>query len=891
MRLVRVTVLSLLVSAPVLTLAAASASATSAPLPTGTIYVTNLNANTVSAIDAKTHAVTVIGGTSGEFRGPLGIAVTPDGTTAYVTNSLSNTVTPINLRTTPPTVGHPIRVGSGPAAVAITPNGNFAYVTNFNSNTVTPINLRTTPPTPESPIAVGPGPWSVAASPDGKYVCVSNSESDSVSIISVTTRTVTTVHVGGRPQAIAISPNAFVAYVANGSSITPINLRTVPATLEAPIILSASSVGITMTPDGTKAYSANADNTVTPINLTTSPPTLGTPVTIGSLSQPDGIAVNTNGNLAYSANANGTVTPIDLTSSPIHSLTPIYLGTASFGIAVLSDQAPTARLKVTPAAAGKSTILDASKSTSPDGRIVRYAWNFGDGKSAVTTTPRLTHVYAKAGAYVATVTVTSAGGTSTATTYTGQTVSNNGGARARAQTSFSVPAVLQLQPPTGSPGLAITLRDAAFTGRCKPVAVLFDKNLVAEVTPIGGLLLDRHLVIPGNASLGRHTISVACTPTGRRLSSVSLLVVAASNHLSEFSVALPTFGQLKHNLPGAGLISILLLLLSRLVGAGFPSEWLDRTYEENRERFRRPLKRRFPRLFAEHTVEKPLPRRILDGSLMFVAFAAFGGFINSFLDPSFGFNRTGLWLFLGQCVGIAIISVAVQIPSVILAFRQRREVHLQILAGGLVIAVACVAASRLIGLSPGYCYGLIATFLVIPEQSSHEQGRLHAYGSVVVLVLSTIAFLVNIPVLHAATSPSPSPFVLILAPALGVTFLAGFASLAFSMFPLPFMPGRHVAKWNSNVWLILGGLGLIGFVAVLLSPGSGSSGELHHVGLGPILTAFLAFAAISVAAIVYFHYHPIEKEEELERETESDHAQLADSTTEAVDGNGGLGLA
>lgn len=840
----------------------AHAATTGGTRPTGAIYVTNLNANTVSAIDIKTHHVTVIASTTHAFKGPLGIAITPDASTAYVTNSLGNTVTPIYLKTAPPKVGAPIKVGSGPAAIAITPNGDIAYVTNFNSNTVTPINLKTSPPTPERSIPVGAGPWSIAASPDGKYVCVSNSESDTVSIITAGRRSVTTLPVGARPQAIAINPNAYTAYVANGTNITPINLRAHPARVEAPIAMGVKPVGIAITPDGVTAYSANSNNTVTPLNLTTSPPTPGAAVAIGTISQPDGIAISTDGSTAYTADASNTVTPINLKTSPVSAQAPIYVGAASFGIAIESDQAPTARLRVTTSAAGKQTVLDASKSTSPDGKIVRYAWNFGDGTTAVTRASTITHVYKHPGSYVASVTVTSAGGTSLATTYTGQTVSNNGSGRAKADLSFHIAALVALSPPSGSPGMAVTLRDAEFTGSCNPVYVLFDSKQVAQVVPVGKLVYDKHLVIPGNATIGRHTVSLACSPLGPALTSVSFSVVAAKNHLSEFSVAMPTLGEMGRSLPGAGVIGIIMLLMGRIISVGFPSEWLDRTYEENRERFSRPLRRRFPRLFLHHSAEHSLSRRILGGTILFSVFAAFGGFINSILDPAFGLNRTSLWLFLGQCIGIGVISVTVQLPTAFSALRQGRKVHLQILAGGLVIAIACVAASKAIGLSPGYCYGLIATFLILPQQNDEERGRLHAIGSGLVLAISTGAFFLSIPLFKMATAPSPSPLVLILVPALEVIFLEGFASLAFGMFPLPFLPGRHVAKWNETIWLAISGMGLIGFVGVLLTPGSGSDGEVHHVGLVPIVVAFIVFALISLGAITYFRFHPTEEHEE-----------------------------
>ena len=875
--------LAALAVAPVLAAMVGTTSAAATALSAGTILVTNLNNNAVSAIDATTHAVSVIKSTSHPFNGPLGIAITPNGSFAYVTNSLGNTVSPIDLTTKPATVDSPIRVGSGPAAIAIAPNGHVAYVTNFNSNTVTPINLATTPATAERPIAVGAGPWSIAVSPDGNYVCVSNSEANTVSLIATATRTVSTIQVGGRPQAIAISPDSYTVYVANGNQVTPINLRTHPANAEAPIAIGAQPLGIAITPNGETAYSANADNTITPIVLRTNPPTLGRSVATGSLSQPDGIAINTQGTTAYTANAGTTVTPVNLTSSPVRVEAPIDVGTASFGIAVVSDQAPTARLRITPAPVGAKTVFNASASTSSDGKISRYTWNFGDGTSAVTRTPIVSHVYRHAGSYQATVTVTSAGGTSLATTYTGQTVSNNGNGRARAVKSFYVAALLQVQPSRGSPGAAISLRDTNFLGVCRPVYIRFGDHLIAQTSPAGQLLNVSHLVIPGDATAGGHQISLACTASGPALVSVHLTVVPTLNHLSEFSVAMPSLGQMGRSLPSAGVLGILMLLLSRIIGAGFPSEWIDRTYEENRERFSRPLRRRFPRLMRDRSMPTPqsTARRIVGGSAIFAAFAAFGGLVNSILDPSFGWNRTTLWLFIGQCIGIAIISVTGQIPTVITGLRQHKRIRLQVLLGGLAIAVVCVGASRAIGLSPGYCYGLIATFLVIPELDDKDRGRLHALGSACVLVVSTAAFLLTALVFHAATSASPSPLLLIADPALNVTFLAGFASLAFGMFPLPFLPGRHVAKWNETIWLALSGVGLIGFVAVLLTPGSGSSGEQHHVGLVPILVAFVVFAILSLSAVLYFHRHPLEKAEGSEAAVEATEGPAGLPTAEA----------
>jgi YVTN family beta-propeller protein len=83
--------------------------------------------------------------------------------TAYVPNRGDKTVTPINTATNTP--GTPIASGSGPIAVAITPDGRTAYVTNdISAGTVTPINTATN--TPGATIPVGSNPFTVAVTPD-----------------------------------------------------------------------------------------------------------------------------------------------------------------------------------------------------------------------------------------------------------------------------------------------------------------------------------------------------------------------------------------------------------------------------------------------------------------------------------------------------------------------------------------------------------------------------------------------------------------------------------------------------------------------------------------------------------------------------------------------------
>ena len=96
--------------------------------------------------------------------GPFGIAITPDGTTAYVTSGNVDNVTVIDMATNT-VVGSPIPVGRRPRGIAITPDAATAYVVNNGSYDVSVIDLTTN--TVTATIAVGDDPQGIAITPGG----------------------------------------------------------------------------------------------------------------------------------------------------------------------------------------------------------------------------------------------------------------------------------------------------------------------------------------------------------------------------------------------------------------------------------------------------------------------------------------------------------------------------------------------------------------------------------------------------------------------------------------------------------------------------------------------------------------------------------------------------
>ncbi len=371
-----------------------------------TLYATSNGGGGGSVIPIDT--ATGVAGAAISVASPVAIAITPDGTTAYVVDgneSANGSVTPVNLATGSP--GTPITVGKDPEGIAITPDGKTAYVANDNAlGTVTPIDLKTG--TPGTPITVGNQPATIAITPDGRTAYVANSQSGNVTPIDTATnspRTAITIP-AGNPAGIAIMPDGKTAYVANDNtsgSVTPVDVAS--GTPGTPIPAGVDPVGIAITPDGKTAYVADADS-------------LG-----------------------------GTVTPIDTATSTPETAIPIAAGAPS-GIAITPDQAPVAAFSAKAAAPASPSTFDASASSTGVGSIASYAWNFGDGQSAVTTTPSTSHAYASPGIYTARLTVTNTAGTSLTQVFTGQTMSLNGGPEASATHTITIPAA-KGPPPKG----------------------------------------------------------------------------------------------------------------------------------------------------------------------------------------------------------------------------------------------------------------------------------------------------------------------------------------------------------------------------------------------------------------------------------------------------------
>jgi YVTN family beta-propeller protein len=200
---------------------------------------------------------------SGTTSYPLGLAVSPDNSTAYVVLDASDTLGKINLSTN--TLASQIRVGNVPNSVVVSADGKTAYVSNeagriANPNdfqlysdgtnvvaeyptgttatgTISVVNLSTF--TVTGTINVGHHPTGMAFY--GKYLLVANTYDDSISVIDTTmNQEVGKINVGlpisvpgdwmpaygAGPNSIAVDAKNNIAYVAlyNANAVAVVDL-------------------------------------------------------------------------------------------------------------------------------------------------------------------------------------------------------------------------------------------------------------------------------------------------------------------------------------------------------------------------------------------------------------------------------------------------------------------------------------------------------------------------------------------------------------------------------------------------------------------------------------------------------------------------------------------
>ncbi len=212
---------------------------------------------------------------------PTGVAITPDGKTAYVVLDNNDTLTKIDLTQASPKEGPELRVGNVPHSVVISPDGTTAYVSNEGGRIATAKDFQGysngTPVVAENPTGatstgtvsvvnlatfkvtknIGTGLHPTGMAFYGTNLLVADAYSDSITVIDTTSNSVTSTIklelpikvpggnlVGAGPNSIAVDAVNGIAYVAlynaNAIAVVNINFATVEGLI--PVGYAPSSV-------------------------------------------------------------------------------------------------------------------------------------------------------------------------------------------------------------------------------------------------------------------------------------------------------------------------------------------------------------------------------------------------------------------------------------------------------------------------------------------------------------------------------------------------------------------------------------------------------------------------------------------------------------------------
>jgi DNA-binding beta-propeller fold protein YncE/PKD repeat protein len=492
----------------------------------GAVYVANLGSESVSAfsIGSGGSLSAIAGSPFATGREPLGVVVSPDGRHVYVTNLDSESVSAFSIASNGslhPVAGSPFTTGYGPWGVAVSPDGNHLYVANNNrgsaSGSVSAFSIASNgslSPVAGSPFTTGgEEPTDLAVSPDSKHLYVADQSADSVSAFSIASNGSLSAVPGSpfateHPRGVAVTPDSRYLYVVNESTDTVSAFSiasngSLSPVSGSPFAAGYGALGVAVTPDGKHLYTANSGSgeNVSAFSIAVNgslSPVSGSPFATGGgrpggpSARPNSVAVSRDGKHLYVTNyGSNNVSAFSISSDGSLSrvaASPFATGEEPLHLATGPDLSPVAAFSATPEPARSASSFDASASSDPDGAVVSYSWEFGDGQTQITPTASTTHTYAAAGDYTVTLTVTSEAGCSTTQISSGQTVICNGSPLAKTSQQVIVPTPAALNVSVAGPGsgtLTSSPSGIACPGMCSH-AYATGTQVTLAVTPAAG---------------------------------------------------------------------------------------------------------------------------------------------------------------------------------------------------------------------------------------------------------------------------------------------------------------------------------------------------------------------------------------------------------------------
>ncbi len=262
---------------------------------------------------------------------------------------------------------------------------------------------------------------------------------------------------------------------------------------------------------------------------------------------------------------------------------------------------------------------------------------------------------------------------------------------------------------------------------------------------------------------------------------------------------------------GGGSVVLMLLI-------GWPSSLLNSVIGARYQAVTLWLRTSIRRKRTEPDPTHNLPRGSrLPGWLMWPGFAL-AALIGAFVDPNVGLNWMSLRLVISLFLSFLLFNLAAWhlVRRVARRIQPDSQPYLKFRWGSLAIVAIAVVVARLLELSPGVIFGLVAGIAYTVTLQSSRSAIITLVGSAFGLLLAMVGWL-GYSLLAPVSADVENVALVFLVEFLSGMTIKGVATLPLSLLPIGTLDGVKIIKWNRWAWGIAYAIGLAAFMLVLLT--------------------------------------------------------------------------
>ncbi len=247
-------------------------------------------------------------------------------------------------------------------------------------------------------------------------------------------------------------------------------------------------------------------------------------------------------------------------------------------------------------------------------------------------------------------------------------------------------------------------------------------------------------------------------------------------------------------------------------------------------------------------------RRVVARPVRIAIVLGLTGLVYGFLSPDFGLDASSVILFGSIVLGIGFVTYLSEGGG---AFVATRRLHapatVRLYVAAVLIAVVCVALSRLMDFKPGILYGFVASNLIVATVvlDRRQSAQLAILPTLALLAASLIAW-AALPVLRPIAETGGDWWVVLVDTMLVTIFVAGLEGVFYAMIPITFMDGAAVLEWNRVIWIVLFGLATFLFWHLLLNQNDSYLDAMRQTRVIAALGLVIAYGLVTAGTWLFF---------------------------------------